>query len=228
MTAHLMLSFPKAIIFDFDGVIGDSELLSARAFSEALTGADCPTSEEEAIARYTGLSRPDTLAAIASHWGERCPADLDRLLSDTADRHFAAGVPAIEGAVAFITGTVAHLPKAIGSSSTLAYLDTHVDALGLRPSFGRHVYSGREHVTRGKPHPDIYLHAAAQLKVPPSEVLIIEDSPVGSRAAVAAGARVIGLAAAGHCTPDMTDALRAVGVETVAESYDALTRHLGL
>jgi beta-phosphoglucomutase-like phosphatase (HAD superfamily) len=218
----------KAILFDFDGVIVDSEILSARAISETLTGLDCPTTSAEAIARYTGLSRPDTLAAIKALWGARCPDDVDQRLSDNADRHFAAGLPAIAGAIDFITGPAAALPKAIGSSSALAYLDRHVDALGLRSSFGAHVYSGREHVSRGKPYPDLYLHAAKQIGIEPQDCAIIEDSPTGARAAVASGAHVIGLAAASHSNEKITAALHAEGVEHIFSDYAAVRRHLQL
>lgn len=72
---------PTAILFDFDGVIADSEIVSSRMFSEALTQAGLPTTQDEAMDRYTGLSRADTLAKIAAHWGRthpagHCPAPL--------------------------------------------------------------------------------------------------------------------------------------------------------
>ncbi len=219
----------QAILFDFDGVIVDSEIVSSRIISAALTHAGCPTSPAEAIAQFTGLSRVDTLARIAALWGKAMPADMDRLLDEASERHMRVeAVPAVPGAVDFITGPAAHLPKAIGSSSGPDWLARHLESTGLSAAFGRHVYSGRVHVARGKPYPDIYLHAAAALGVAAHDAVVIEDSPVGARAALASGARVIGLAAASHSHAGISEALRAEGVEIVLGSYAAVRAHLGI
>jgi HAD superfamily hydrolase (TIGR01509 family) len=218
---------PTAIIFDFDGVIADSEIASAIVFSEALTAAGLPTTRDEAADRYTGLHRNDTLRVIADHWGARVPADIAERISAHADAVFARGIDPVPGALDFLDAT-AHLPVAIGSSSTTAYLNGLIGVYGLTARFGGHVYSGREHVARGKPHPDIYLHAAAQLGVAPRDCLIVEDSPVGATAAVASGATVVGLCAGGHCRQDHGERLRAVGVHHVAADYAALSALIGL
>jgi HAD superfamily hydrolase (TIGR01509 family) len=218
---------PAAILFDFDGVIADSEAASAIVFSEALSAAGLPTTLEEAADRYTGLHRDDTLRVIADQWGVRVPADIAERLSVHADLVFGRGIPPVPGALAFIAA-LGDLPIAIGSSSTTAYLNGLVGAFGLAERFAGHVYSGREHVARGKPHPDIYLHAAAALGVDPRDTLIIEDSPVGARAAVAAGATVVGLCAGGHCRTGHGDRLRAVGVHHVAAHYGELSALLTL
>jgi HAD superfamily hydrolase (TIGR01509 family) len=217
----------KAIIFDFDGVIADSEIASARAFSAALNEAGLPTSIEEATDFYCGLHRAQVLDAIAGRWGAGVPHDMAARIAAHVDTIYADGIEPVPGAVDFI-GLVAHLPLAIGSSSWTDYLNRHLGRFGLAPHFGRHVYSGREHVTRGKPHPDIYLHAAAQLGVRPADIVILEDSPVGARAAVAAGARVIGFAGGSHARPSLAERLVAEGVETVLASYEDVAVHLGV
>jgi beta-phosphoglucomutase-like phosphatase (HAD superfamily) len=88
--------------------------------------------------------------------------------------------------------------------------------------FEPHIYSGKEHVTRGKPAPDLYLHAAGQIGVPIRNCVIIEDSKVGATGALASGARVIGLAAGSHCLDGHDDMLRSVGVREVARSFEEL------
>jgi len=216
---------PTAILFDFDGVIADSEVVSSRMFSAALTEAGLPTTVDEAMDRYTGLSRADTLEKIAAHWGERTPQDLAQRLYDHATHAFASGIDPIPGVVAFL-GRVAHLPKAIGSSSTSQYIRGLLGQFELAPHFGDHVYSAREHVTRGKPHPDIYLHAASVLGVDPKGAIVIEDSPVGVRAAVAAGATVIGMCAGGHCRPGHEARLIEAGAHHVVRGYDEVARLL--
>jgi HAD superfamily hydrolase (TIGR01509 family) len=218
---------PAAIIFDFDGVIADSESVSSRSFSAALCEAGLPTTVEEAMDRYTGLTREDTLAAISAYWGERTPHDIADRLARHADAAFAQGIAPVPGVKDFIA-SAAHLPLAIGSSSRTAYLHAHLATFGLSGRFGAHVYSGREHVTRGKPHPDIYLHAAASLGVRPEDTVIIEDSPIGARAAVASGARVIGLCAGSHVRPSLAAVLSAEGVTAVLHSYDEVADYLGI
>jgi beta-phosphoglucomutase-like phosphatase (HAD superfamily) len=99
--------------------------------------------------------------------------------------------------------------------------------LGLSEAFGPHIYSGREHVNRGKPAPDLYLHAARELGIDIVRTVVIEDSKVGATGAVASGATVIGLAAGRHCFDGHADMLRSVGVEKIAHSFDELARLVG-
>jgi len=222
-----MSSQPKAIIFDFDGVIADSEIASAQAFGAALTEAGLATTPEEAAALYSGLVRKEVLEAMAERWGERLPADMAERVQHHVDIIFDAGIEPVPGVADFIA-SVSHLPIAIGSSSWTDYIRGHLDRFGLTHHFEPHIYSGREHVTRGKPHPDLYLHAAAALGVAPHEAVIIEDSPIGARAAVASGARVIGLTAGSHAQPRLADALRREGVEIILPSYADVAVHLGV
>ncbi len=217
---------PAAIIFDFDGVIADSEVLGSQALADALTAAGLPTTLEDVIARYMGRNRAHTLAAVAALWGERVPADMAARL-EGCEESFADRVEPVAGLSAFLARTD-HLPRAIASSSASAYLRHHIARFGHADRFGPHLYSGREHVTRGKPAPDLYLHAAAALGVDPCRMLVIEDSPVGARAGLAAGARVFGLAAGSHCSPALSAALEAQGVERVFASYAAMADYLGL
>jgi HAD superfamily hydrolase (TIGR01509 family) len=137
-------------------------------------------------------------------------------------------VPAIPGAVEFVLSLPADLPKAVASSSSTRWLYRHLDHLGLAEAFGSHVYSGREHVERTKPEPDLYLHAARELGVDIANCVIVEDSEIGVKGAVASGARVIGLAAGAHCLDGHANRLRDAGVTEVAHSFDELRTLLDL
>jgi len=216
-----------AILFDFDGVIADSETPACLFFSDFLTGHGMPTSADEAHERYIGRSRADNLASIRTHWGDLAPVDLAERIEAASLVAFRAPVPVVPGAAAFLDGT-RHLPRGIASGSATALIRYRLDAFGFTGHFGDHVYSAHEHVTRGKPFPDLYLHAAAALGVPIETTVVIEDSPIGARAGRAAGARVLGLAAASHCRPSLTDALHAEGVERVFASYTDLAAYLDL
>jgi beta-phosphoglucomutase-like phosphatase (HAD superfamily) len=130
--------------------------------------------------------------------------------------------------VEFVRLLPAELPKAVASSSSTHWIRTHLEHLGLADAFDRHIYSGREHVIRGKPAPDLYLHAARELRVDIGQTLIIEDSKVGATGALASGATVVGLAAGRHCFEGHADMLRSVGVEKIAYSFDDLAKLAGL
>jgi HAD superfamily hydrolase (TIGR01509 family) len=126
----------------------------------------------------------------------------------------------VAGATAFVRALPAALPKAVVSSSGTRWLHAHLAHLGLTEAFGAHVYSGAEHVTRGKPAPDLYLHAAGALGVPIETCAILEDSVVGATGAVASGGYVIGLVAGTHCAPGHEEALRGAGVHAIARDFD--------
>lgn len=208
-----------AIIFDFDGVLIESEYVGGAQIAQTLTGLGHPTSVEQALDRFMGLSGASFLAAIEAHVGGPVPSGFTEARRAEDARVLAEGLDAVSGAVAFERGLPAALPRAIASSSTTHWIGTHLDHLGLREAFDPHIYSGREHVAHGKPAPDVYLFAAAQLGVPIERCAIIEDSPVGVRGAVASGARVIGLAAGRHCSDGHDAKLRVAGATQIAYSF---------
>src|SRR5438105_3941291 len=222
-----MLSF-VAIIFDFDGVLLESEFEGNRQLAELLTDLGHRTSVEEAFKYYAGLSGRQFIEAIEARIGAPLPAEFHQRQKDGAVRALREGIGAVVGAIDFVQALPPELPKAVASSSSTRWIRTHLAHLGLTDEFGDHVYSGREHVERGKPAPDIYLYAASQLGVRISDCVILEDSEVGATGALASGARVIGLAAGRHCIDGHADALRALGVEEVANSFDEVGKLLGL
>ncbi|PTS91031.1 haloacid dehalogenase [Sphingomonas sp. HMWF008] len=216
-----------ALIFDFDGVLIESEAVGNRHIADYLTSIGHPTSAADSFANFMGLSGQAFLAAIERWIGRPLPDDFHVARKAEDDRIMRAGVDAVEGAVRFVFDLSADLPKAIASSSSTAWITRHLDHIGLRDAFGDRIFSGKEHVTRGKPAPDIYLHAAAALGVPIERCAIIEDSPVGATGAVASGAHVIGFVGGSHCGPDHAEKLRAIGVHDIATTFDEVTALLG-
>ena len=160
--------------------------------------------------------------------GRPLPDEFHEQMSQEGKRALAEGIKPIAGAIDFVRSLPASLPRAIASSSSTKWIRAHLAHLGLSDDFGPHLYSGREHVERGKPAPDLYLHAAEQLGVHIARTVILEDSKVGATGALASGARVIGLAAGSHCLDGHADKLRAVGVQEIAHSFDEVARLLGL
>jgi HAD superfamily hydrolase (TIGR01509 family) len=209
-----------ALLFDFDGVLIESEAVSNRQIAEWLTAAGFPTSVEESMGRFMGLARADFHAAVERWVGGPLPAGFEEARVAANQRLLAEGVPAVAGAVAFVEALPPGLPRAVVSSSSTMWIGRHLDHLGLRAAFGDHLYSGREHVKHGKPAPDLYLFAAEQLHVPIERCAIVEDSPVGVTGAAASGAYVIGLTAGQHCGPDHARKLRELGAQAIAASFD--------
>ena len=204
----------------------ESEYVGNKQIADYLTAAGHPTGVEEAMREFMGLSGAAFQAAIERWIGRSVPDGFRAARAAEDARVLRVGVEAVAGAVAVIEALPSELPRAIASSSSTAWIRTHLDHLGLRERFEPHIFSGKEHVARGKPAPDLYLHAAAALGVPIERVAIIEDSPVGVTGAVASGAFVIGLAAGSHCFDGHGERLEALGAHVIAHSFDEVAAAL--
>lgn len=222
------MALPAGLILDFDGVLLESEFEGNRHLAELLTELGHPTEIQDALTHFTGLSGQAFIDAIEARIGARLPAEFHALRSVEDERALREGVAAVAGAVEFVRSLPADLPKAVASSSTSHWVHTHLAHIGLDDAFGEHVYSGREHVERGKPSPDLYWHAAGRLGVPIEECVVIEDSEVGAKGALASGARVIGLVAGSHCLVGHDGRLQALGVRAIAHSFADVRRMIGL
>ena len=209
-----------ALLLDFDGVLLESEWAGNRQIADYLTARGHPTSVEESMREFMGLAGLDFLGAIERWIGRAVPDDFHAARAEEDERAIAEGVEEVAGAVAFVRSLPAGLPKAICSSSSSHWVRSHLANLGLGGAFGEMIFSGREHVVRGKPAPDLYLHAATALGVPIERIVIVEDSPVGAKGALASGATVIGLVAGRHCLEGHADRLRDLGVRHIARDFD--------
>jgi beta-phosphoglucomutase-like phosphatase (HAD superfamily) len=201
-------------------VLLESEYEGNRHLAEYLTRVGHPIGVAQAMDEFMGLGGSDFLLAIERWIGRTIPDDFHAARAVEDARVLAQGLEAVAGAVAFIEMLPPALPRAIASSSSTDWITRHLDHLGLGEQFGSNIFSGREHVVRGKPAPDIYLHAAAAMSVPIQRVVIIEDSPVGVTGAVASGAEVIGLCAGRHCGIGHADRLKALGAHHIARGFD--------
>jgi HAD superfamily hydrolase (TIGR01509 family) len=212
------------LILDFDGVLIESEYVGNKQIADYLTARGHATTAEEAMANFMGLSGDDFHKAIERWIGRVLPDDFHSEREVEDRRALKEGLEAVAGAIAFVESLPSSLPRAIASSSSTHWIHRHLDHLGIRAHFGDNIFSGREHVARGKPAPDIYLHAAKAMDVPIEDVVIVEDSPIGATGALASGAKVIGLVAGNHCLPGHAERLQALGVDEVADSFEELAR----
>ena len=204
----------------------ESEYVGNKQIADYLTAIGHPTSVEESMNNFMGLSGRDFIDAIERWIGRTLPDAFHAAREEEDARVLREGIDAVAGAVAFIEALPPDLPRAIASSSSMEWIRTHLDHLGIRDRFEPNIFSGREHVARGKPAPDLYLHAAQAIGAPIERIAIIEDSPVGVTGAVASGAFVIGLAAGSHCFDGHGERLRALGAHVIAHSFDEVAAAL--
>jgi len=187
-------SWAELIIFDCDGVLVDSELLSCRCLSEMLAESGFQLSVEHALELFLGRSSK----AIEEHYrdlGQLLPHDFLPRLKARVLETFAGALQPIPG-----VGTVLSelkTPCCVASSSDLDRVSLSLDVTGLAPHFGDRLYTAQM-VRHGKPAPDLFLHAAGKMQADPARTLVIEDSVSGVQAAKAAGMMVWGFVGGGH------------------------------
>jgi beta-phosphoglucomutase len=212
------------VIFDFDGVIADSESLHLRAFQQAFAARGWKLSRGAYYERYLGSSDRDVIDAFAVERGEwLTPADRTNLLESKGRIYeaLAAGGALCPGADACIRRLDARFPLAIASGALRHEIEHTLDAAGLRDKFLTIV--GADDVVQSKPAPDPYLEAARRIGVAPGACVAIEDSPWGLESGRAAGLRTIGIT---HSYPTARLKLADVVVETLDEVTVSLIEEL--
>nr|WP_315986527.1 HAD family hydrolase [Microvirga sp. Mcv34] len=210
------------LIFDCDGVLVDSEPLSCRIDAEVLTECGVPYTPEAVAREFTGVSIKDQIARIESERGIRLPEDFTERLNRTLFARFETDLKPIEGVRDAILSLP--FPRCVASSSIPERIALSLRVTGLADLFDD-VFSSTQ-VARGKPAPDLFLHAAQRMSARPDDCTVIEDSMAGVQAAIAAGMRVIGFTGGGHCGPDHGEKLRRMGALIVIEKMADLPKAL--
>ncbi len=209
------------IIFDYDGVIADSELLNNTVMAELLSEIGLPTTLDDALATYMGKRWLDCEPIISERLGAPCPpgvhTEWTRRCHERAERELGS----VTGFAAFLSTRFER--RCIASSSPPNWIEMGLRRFDAYQTFDGSIFSAAVHVTRGKPHPDLFLFAAEAMKADATRTLVIEDSPTGVIAGVAAGMTVVGLCAGGHVRDGHAQALREAGALKVFDSYADLT-----
>jgi HAD superfamily hydrolase (TIGR01509 family) len=213
------------LIFDFDGVIADSEGLANEVLARYATELGAPMSEQNALERFAGKRIGDVTASVEQLVGGPLPGFADELLRRTL-KAFETGLREVRGVGAFLHEH-RDLPRCIASSSAPKRIEFCLSLLKLGSYFGDNIFSA-DQVARGKPYPDIFLLAANRMNADRTTAVVIEDSPGGVQAALAAGMRVIGLLAATHLGHDHREKLRAAGAEMLAADYNEVSKILAM
>lgn len=200
------------IIFDCDGVLVDSEIISNAIDADLMTKAGWPMTAADLIATHIGQPKAAIWDAIARERGAPWPDGLLQQADDLLIRAIETDLQPVRG----IAAALAAIPgrKAVASSSALPKLRLSLDRCGLLGFFDPHVYSASQ-VARGKPHPDVFLFAAKGCGVAPADCVVVEDSVAGITAALAAGMVVHGFTGGLHSYPGHGAKLLAAGATNI-------------
>ncbi|MFF3344803.1 HAD family hydrolase [Streptomyces sp. NPDC002779] len=184
------------VIFDNDGVLVDSEPISNRLLAAYLTELGHPTSYEDSLRDYMGAAMHRVHDLVEARTGERLPGDFDDVFHARVFAAFEQELKPVAGAEGVLEKLAADgVPYCVASSGSHERIRVGHRTTGLTRWFedGR-IFSSQD-VGRGKPAPDLFLYAAERMGVAPERCVVVEDSPLGVRAAVAAGMDVYGFTA---------------------------------
>jgi HAD superfamily hydrolase (TIGR01509 family) len=186
----------QLIIFDCDGVLVDSERISNEVLARALSDRGLPTTLQQARREYQGLLLCEVVARAEAKLGQRLPDGwLERYEHDRTEE-FRRGLVAVPGVAEAVRAISAEgVAVCVASQGKLAKTRLSLELTGLRGLFADDQLFSAHSVAQGKPAPALFLHAAAYMNVQPSRCTVIEDTPSGVLAAVAAGMRAFGYSA---------------------------------
>jgi HAD superfamily hydrolase (TIGR01509 family) len=196
------------IIFDCDGVLVDSEVISCRAHANALTLHGYPISSEQVSRRFLGRSTKQANLEIETELGRKLPEAYHGDLQDELFRSFEADLEAIRGihdVLDVVTQAVC-----VASSGSHQRMQVSLGSTGLHERLAPNIFSSSQ-VKNGKPAPDLFLFAADQMGVPPERCVVIEDSLAGIAGARAAGMTVFGFCGGSHCGDGHAETLLQAG-----------------
>lgn len=186
----------ELIIFDNDGVLVDSEPISNALLAAYLTELGHPTSYEESLRDYMGAAMHRVHDLVEERTGQRLPADFDEVFHGRVFAAFERELEPVPGAVQVLEKLASDgVPYCVASSGSHERIRVGHRKTGLDRWFDEGRVFSSQDVGRGKPAPDLFLYAAERMGVAPERCVVVEDSPLGVQAAVAAGMDVYGFTA---------------------------------
>lgn len=209
----------ELVIFDCDGVLVDSEPLAAEAMAAVLAEDEIAVTAADIMA-FVGMKQADIFAGLQRLSGRTFDASVGHRLWPATRALFAERLQPTPDMVRFLDGL--SLRRCVASSSSLERIRFSLGVTGLERFFDHDAIFSSEQVARGKPAPDLVLHAASTMGVPPERCVVIEDSKFGIMGAVAAGMRPVGFLGGAHASDVTASALREAGAEEVLDSWSAV------
>jgi HAD superfamily hydrolase (TIGR01509 family) len=217
--AEKIASGNPVVIFDCNGVLVDSEPLATSVVSQEFVKAGFPLTPDIVARYFTGRRPADMFAEVEIAARRKLPENFTNTVTAAVLRRFRAELRAtrhVAYALSWLRG-----PKCVASSSSLDRIRVSLESTDLIRFFEPYLFSGND-VRSGKPAPDLFLHAAAKMGVPPADCIVVEDSPVGVAAGAAAGMTVIGFVGGSHAGPRLGQHLVTAGARAVITDMRAL------
>lgn len=184
----------ELVIFDCDGVLVDSDRISLRIQAERISALGLETTYDDCVRDFLGLGMPATLRILGERLGRPLPPKWEGELDAAVREAFRRELRPVPGVAAALDRI--DLPTCVASSGSQEKMRLTLGLTGLWDRFAGRIYSADE-LARGKPAPDLFLHAAAQMGTAPERCAVVEDSPFGAAAARAAGMAVLAYAPEG-------------------------------
>jgi HAD superfamily hydrolase (TIGR01509 family) len=181
----------RAVIFDCDGVLVDTEQISNRVLAALLSEAGMPTTFEDCMRDYRGRAMTSVLAIVTERLGASLPFDVAGRYYAEIEAVFARELEPVPGVLAALERIA--LPSCVASSGPHHKMAVTLRTTGLWERFEGRIFSASE-VAAGKPAPDLFLHAARRMGFDPARTAVVEDSVPGVEAARAAGMRALAFA----------------------------------
>lgn len=178
------------IIFDCDGVLVDTEFVSSRVFSEALSNYGYSISTEECIKRFTGINAEDCRQVIMEESGIKLPEDYWIQQQPALHKAYETELTALMTPVLELLN-ILQIPRCVASNSSSSHIFHCLKSTKQFHYFSDHTIFSAHQVAKAKPAPDLFLFAAKQMGFKPENCIVIEDSSTGARAAMAAGMQVM-------------------------------------
>lgn len=209
------------IIFDFDGVLVDSEIIAAKVETEALNALGYEIDWQDFAARFAGLTTEEILQTVADEMDRPMEASTFDDIQMEIDERMERELQMIAGADTILDQLDA--PRCICSNSEGEKIVKRANQVGLYERFRPYIFAAREVGDKEpKPSPSVFNFATSEFEIDPTRTVVIEDSSHGIQGAVAAGCRVIGFTGGGHTFPGHADALMDAGAETVIRKLSDL------
>lgn len=208
------------IIFDCDGVLIESEVIAYHVESALFRQMGADISPEEVGRLYSGTSPEFMYQDVKKRFGIIIDAEdfsvaFKKAFWPRAEKEMGA----VAGVIDFIE-TLTH-DRCVCSNSSFSHVRRGLEIAGIRNIDRDHLFAATDH-GKGKPAPDVFLHAAAVFDVDPKQCLVIEDSPSGVQGGCAAGMTVAGFTGGSHCTDGHSERLRNAGAHITTSSWSEI------
>ena len=214
------------IIFDCDGTLVDSEYLNNKACADALAKNGAAYELDEVLVRFGGMTMTNIAKIVLDERGVRLPENFVDDFIELARTYKAGNLKAVTGALPAVRELTQSYKTCVASNGERGLVFESLHMTAFDALFDEAQVFTRIQVAQGKPAPDLFLYAAEQMEARPDRCLVIEDSPTGVLAAVAAKMDVIGFTGATHDPGDVAGKLRSAGADIIFTNWDDILHYI--